>query len=828
MMTVHETIKDRIGALGDEVDQVVLQVDYQIIEHFSQNLYDSPNKAIEELVANSFDAFATHVRIFTFSPYTSTRVLVWDNGGSMDIDGLKRLWWIARSPKSNEDREIEQDGRTRKIIGKFGIGKLASYSVGEVISHLCRHEDDFYLVCVDYGDMRGNGRSRMSSSNPIHAPILKLSRDDAFELVKQLFDKEPDSLEEVFDGPSWTLAIIEALKIDDLPAGRLSWVIGNGMPLRPDFRVEVNEENVVSILEKQADVTWNFGSAEIKDAIRNRWQEPDAPSGASAQPVFSSEAGLNPVNPPENIPFVMLQGLGKVWGTIRLFDETLTKYRANDRGRSYDFFIFVRGRLINPDDEKLFHPDPSFQTFFRSQFIIHADDLDTELLADRQRLRDGEPKSQLRLLQEAVGRAARFMVERRDEEQINEESAASILPVASRSFYRDPINALIFDAPLDEPYDFDPSNVSVERERLGSDHPISEFALDRGAFVVNASHPYYEVLRSRAGKSRAAREFLRTFDLFAISERLLEGHLIDLGIDRPMVAEIMRWREGLFRRLAASYEEAPELIQDMFRASHIGDRPFEVALGRLFEDMGFSTRHDGSSGREDVSVFATVGRESYSFILEAKGSAKSVGNRDAAVGAAANHRDSAGADHAIIVARKFAGFGESGDDASAALFKECKSTGGVSFMELDAIDKLYRATVKYSYPLPLLRSTFLSLETPSAKLARIEALAKPEQGFDYGQLLESIWRRQGDEAKGDPVPYRAVHQEDGWKGHMEFEDFECRLVALDTLASGRIRLDKVHRELYLRQSPDLILDQIGKSLYGEGHDIDEAPEGIKE
>lgn len=817
-MTVQETIKDRIDELGEKVDKVTLQVDYQIIEHFSQNLYGSPNKAIEELVANSFDAFATHVRVFTIGPHTSTRILVWDNGESMDIEGLKRLWWIAKSPKSNGNRESQKDGRTRKIIGKFGIGKFASYSVGNVISHLCRHKDDFYLVCVDYGDMRGNGQKKMSTDNPIDAPILRLSRNEALDLVKELFDKEPDALEEVFEGASWTLAIIEALKIDGLPGGRLSWVIGNGMPLRPDFRVDVNEEHVVSKLDKRADVNWDFGSNEIKDAIRGRWEE----SSAAVQPTFSSETGLDPANPSQATPYVKLDGLGKVWGTIRLFDETLVKYRAHDHGRSHGFFLFVRGRLINPDDEKLFHPDPSFQTFFPSQFIINADNLDGDLLADRQRLREGEPANQLRLLQEALGRAARIMVAKRDEEQADEQSSASILPVASRAFYRDPLNALILDEPLDEQCAFDPSNVNIERRSLGSDRPISEFTLERGAFVVNASHPYYEVLQSRTGRSRAAREFLRTFDIFAVSERLLEGHLIDLGIDRFMVDEVMRWRDGLFRRLAASYEETPELIQEMFRASYIGGRSFEVALEQVFEDMGFATRHDGGSGKEDVRVLATVGRESYSFTLEAKGSKHAVGNRDAAVGAAANHRESAQADHAIIIAREFSGFGEGGGDESAALFKECKSTGGVSLMELDAVDKLYRAIVKYSYPLPLLKGVFLSLDTPASKLSRIEALVQPEQGFDYQRLLEDIWRRQGGEAQGDSVPYLAVYQQGGWKEEMAFEEFQCRLAALDTLASGRLRMNKNYREIYLRQSPELILDQIGRSLHGEGYDIDEA------
>ena len=141
------TINDQLGGLGDVVGEVVLQVDYQIIEHFSEHLYDSPNKAVEELVANGFDAFATEVEVFTPGPHTSDRVLVLDNGHSMDIEGLKQLWWIAKSPKT-DSRIATYDGKERKLIGKFGIGKLASYSVGNVISHLCRHGSEFYLrVC---------------------------------------------------------------------------------------------------------------------------------------------------------------------------------------------------------------------------------------------------------------------------------------------------------------------------------------------------------------------------------------------------------------------------------------------------------------------------------------------------------------------------------------------------------------------------------------------------------------------------------------------------------------------------------------------------------
>ena len=82
-----------------------------------------------------------------------------------------------------------------------------------------------------------------------------------------------------------------------------------------------------------------------------------------------------------------------------------------------------------------------------------------------------------------------------------------------------------------------------------------------------------------------------------------------------------------------------------------------------------------------------------------------------------------------------------------------------------------------------------------------------------------IRARQGSTAEGDVVAYRSIFQEDGWRGRMEFDDFERRLVALDTLAAGRIVLVSASKDIYLRQSPTLILEQIEKALHGEGHDF---------
>ena len=46
------------AAIGDETDNIEVRLSYRIVELFSEGLYTSPNKAVEELVANSFDAGA--------------------------------------------------------------------------------------------------------------------------------------------------------------------------------------------------------------------------------------------------------------------------------------------------------------------------------------------------------------------------------------------------------------------------------------------------------------------------------------------------------------------------------------------------------------------------------------------------------------------------------------------------------------------------------------------------------------------------------------------------------------------------------------------------
>src|SRR4051812_24097352 len=89
------------ATLGRRTDDVVVSISYRIIELFSGGLYSSPNKAVEELVTNAYDALATDVRLLVPANTAAEDATIWviDNGESMDVQGLHELWQIASSRK---------------------------------------------------------------------------------------------------------------------------------------------------------------------------------------------------------------------------------------------------------------------------------------------------------------------------------------------------------------------------------------------------------------------------------------------------------------------------------------------------------------------------------------------------------------------------------------------------------------------------------------------------------------------------------------------------------------------------------------------------------
>src|SRR5438445_9843921 len=81
---------DSIGSPSGK--KIAVELSTRFLEHFSEQLYSSPQKAFEELISNGWDAGADYVdvRIASNPRQPVATLAVLDNGTSMNEDGLKQ------------------------------------------------------------------------------------------------------------------------------------------------------------------------------------------------------------------------------------------------------------------------------------------------------------------------------------------------------------------------------------------------------------------------------------------------------------------------------------------------------------------------------------------------------------------------------------------------------------------------------------------------------------------------------------------------------------------------------------------------------------------
>ncbi|WP_312865128.1 ATP-binding protein [Saccharothrix tamanrassetensis] len=797
---------------GSPVAYVQVEIDYAILQHFSQHLYSSPNKAVEELVTNGYDALATKVNIYL--PGTSARdcVLVWDDGDSMDLDGIRQLWWIARSPKNDGSARVARSvtrGIERAMIGKFGIGKLASYALGDRISHLCHRDNKYYLIAVSYGEAPKVNPGEAAPPKGFQVPVMELSEESAKAFAKSLYRTIPGNFSEIWAQPSWTLAVIDELKDEiNLTPGRLRWVLGNGMPSRPDFKAYVNQVVVTPKVEQGALVTWDASDKVVKERLRGEWDEAKKSGRVQGDIKFAKKGDSHVVTMPS---------LGDVRLQVKLYDRSLFQKDRSESGRSEGFFVMVRDRLLNPDDPKLFLHDPSYGAFNRMQIFIWADGLDSDLLADRERLHRLAPTGvELEILQIALYRAGRNKLTA-TESHARLESRVAELPIIAREYLRDPLTALIMNEPGGDLTAVNPGQTRMTIEANGTNGPLSKLDVAGNRIVTNVDHPMYVTMLETFGRSRRSQEAQKLVEMFAVADLLLKGRLLDLGVDIDIVDNVMKWREAQLRSLQAGFKQSPDLvIKEVIDTSFKGHKPFEQALAKLFQLMGFYAEIDGASGQKDVLVIAPVGEEERRFTVEAKGSKKALSNDDAEISGAAAHAIEVGALFSVVVAREFAGFSRQADGSEPAILKECRAQGvGVSIITVDALVDLYEAVKRHQYSLPMIAETLAEICSPEEKKQRIAEMRNPvAANFDWRDVFDELWSMQQGTASQEPVSTLALRQaRPEWKA-MSRESFDQVLVGLDSLSGGLLKVNTSQHTVNLLQAPEMVASKIAASVEG--------------
>jgi hypothetical protein len=377
-----------------------------------------------------------------------------------------------------------------------------------------------------------------------------------------------------------------------------------------------------------------------------------------------------------------------VFGDVIVTEKSLVGKSA-DLGRSNGFFVRVRDRLVNEEDE-LFGLNPQAHIILsRFRADIDAEDLDDDLTAPREGVGVTERHELfnqllLEVLREARARYNRwYEANRREPEENKREDERNYVdprnveqPVADALlnpedstegadaddewFYLEVPQPDELDSVIDklyQPASREPYEYSTED--LGRAARLVRFIPGERRFILNSSHD----LVIAFGDDRRARDLL--YDVVT-AEALLEVYLREVQLAPHLVGDILERRDLLLRSLAREQVTSVKAIATNLRDAVSSERDLEMALVVAARALGFVAKHmSGATNPDGVARLRDYSKGERKITLEAKSSIKvpSLGAIDFA--GLARHVTEQGAQGCLLVAPRYPG-STRGADAAAA------------------------------------------------------------------------------------------------------------------------------------------------------------------
>lgn len=667
--------------IGTPTDTIDVRLSYRIVELFSEGLYASPNKAIEELVANSFDAGGQRVHVILSANLhdQNATIVVIDDGEGMGVEGLKQHWLIGVSNK----RKLATLPRGRQQIGQFGIGKLATYVLTDRLSHISKAGGKYYATSMDYRSIDQRLEREVEPRTPIKLTLRELTDIEAKEAVRPWTDTAAFNASGMAlfgkQAPhTWTVAIISSLKdkVHEIKPGMLEWVLRTALPLRGDFGIWLNGKKLVSSKQRKGLIQkWVLG----KDITT-------LPRPAPKDTALSEDKEVPAAN--ERRHGLEVAGLGRISGYAEAYKDLLTG-KSDEIGRSYGFFVYIVGRLINVDDGHFgISPDElRHGTFGRFRLVIHIDSLDKDLRSNRETIRSGPLLATAQNVLRAIFNFVRPAIEKHDEEEEPGAKLARKLAASPASLSRMPIVELarsVVAGKTQSRYLLVPRHRTNEdkeaflasleqRAEDGSqfvtgltidydglpDAGIAQYDTETGHIRINAWHPFVSTFHDEFSNKNAR----QPLELLAMAEVLTEAHLHAIGVKPEKISEFLSARDQLLRNLAnESGRKSPFAVARALQDARNDSDSLEENLCEVFTNLGCECRRIGGKGNPDGKAVAVLSADpkgnprQYSVSLEAKSKQKDKGTvAEATVNVAAviRHRDKYECHHALVVGRSF-------------------------------------------------------------------------------------------------------------------------------------------------------------------------------
>jgi hypothetical protein len=741
------------ASIGSQTGSIDVRLSYKIVELFSEGLYASPNKAIEELVANAFDAGAQNVHVMLSENLNDqgATIVVADDGEGMNGAELRQHWLIGSSNK----RELAKLPRGRQQIGKFGIGKLATYVLAGRLTHISKSNGKYYSTSMDYNLISPTRKSEVVPKTGIRIPLRALTEKQAKEALgpwidAPTFKKIGASLFGKKASTSWTVAIMSSLKpkVHELKVGTLEWVLRTALPLRPDFAILLNGKKLVPSKEGKGLLKkWVLGK-DIKELPR--------PAPKDSATPFENK---NVDKPSEHRFGLEIAGLGRITGYAEAYKDPLTG-KSDEIGRSNGFFIYVFGRLINVIDGHFgISPDElRHGTFLRFRCVVHIDSLDKELRSNREAITEGPDRDLAQIVLKAIFNFVRPTIEKHEREEepgarIGRKLADTPAGLSRRPILelaKEVVNGRAKSRFLIVPDLKDASDQNVflsaleQRVTDGADFitgleldykasprdGIARYDTQTGLLRINALHPFVAAFYDDfTGKSS------EPLELFAMAEVLSESHFHTIGVKTEQTNEFLTARDELLRYFGnqSGRQSAHALALSLQEARNNPDK-LEEKLCDAFGSLGFDVARLGGKTKPDGVATALLAADAkgvshrYAVSLDAKSKVQDKGKVAAGtvkVSTIVRHRDAYNCQHAVVVGRDFPSAGAVADEIDddrkkSAAIGEART---VTLLTIDDLARLVRLRPRKQLSLKDLRELF-QCRLPAECSAWIDKLEK--------------------------------------------------------------------------------------------------------
>lgn len=774
---MHADAVAEVTTAGTQVDEIQLSIGARFLELFSEQLYTSPNKAFEELISNSWDAGASLVHIGIPSDLASESASMWvlDNGESMDLAGLHLLWAVADDHKAQENWGHPAD---RPMIGKFGIGKLATYVLANEVTFVCRASDGVTrAVTVDYRTIQEKGGDDLHVQQ-IPFPVREIPGDDISAFLELIDPDLPELIpdgktvaspesEEDEEGPSeyrdtsgiepeprdtWTLVVVGSLKERGraVRKGTVKRVLRAALPLGPTITLAMDGEEIRSSkVDKDLLSTLVIGETFSPTSVKGE------ASGKELSVQVVEDHGV------KGLQIEDLGGI--VTGEIKIYNQSIATGRSAERARSNGFFVNVKGRVINMAEERFGLPALSHGVWAKLRVTVRADGLDRSLSVSRETVDETVAVDAVRGFLRAAFNHARALYEEEatwpslSEILTNEWGTVPLTPLlnaVSRTVGGTLEPGFLIDTTgtedaeedyqaLQRAIEADPGSTlsEVRAERGSPDEPLARYELSSRRVVVNSGHPFYQ--NQLEGRHEPA-EILQTA---ALVELLSDAYLLELGVDDDVVAEIRNYRDQVERLIASAKRKAAPYIANLLLQSTEDEKALERLVAEALDAVGFQTLHQAQSNKPEGIATADLapdgsGERRYRLIYEAKSTTNASGKvstKDVNVSGQDRHRRNAASDtndpteveHALVIAPNF---------RTGALEDECKEAG-VCPMRARDLARLLMG-VAATGPLDLVEfREVLTLHDPDAVAQKVDELigkAKGRSAITIQELVEAL------------------------------------------------------------------------------------------